>query len=1091
MITDRLLSNLVSRMVPQFVIDEYPQFVTFLKQVFRYMEQEKQAYDIIANLLSYVDVDETLDEFEVLFKEQFARSFPAALTERDSVTGQRKLDLVVKNIRSFYKNKGTEDSYAFLFSTLYSSNTAIAYPKVNILSLSDGWWYVPNYLVLEDELGNIPPQKSGGGYYHLPLLVGKYLTGVRTGATANVISAKEIPFPVDGWVSGDYLENKFVIEVDEEEGSFLPGEMVSYSTNYIQNGNFAIGTINWVLRKEIGSVLATVTSDDFYTSGGSMFIKQDASTLHDNYMYQELEIDADSEFVFRFTITGWDGTLGSGDFNVKIGYAPNTSDIYDSVASGDIPTGSFNSEVDVTASVQTIKVNTPFYITVYANRGLGEYISFDGLGLYTDTRLNVPVMVINKSRGIDTATVNNGGTGYLLNDILTIDNGTDEPARLKVTELYQEVATANVNLLGASATIYDTFDYITIPDVVRWSDNALVNKTLSISGSTSDDGTYTILENIGTKVTVNHTFAASEDVTVAVYANSTGSGYAVNDVINVRGGTPVGGDIAQLRVATLSTIIDGMTSIQTAGLNYVVGDILTISGGTGDAAQLKVSSVGSSAKDPVTINSGGYGYTASDVLTVSGGSGTQPQITVSTVVSTLDANQKPIIHNPGTGYAVDDVVYYGSFRLNVESVNGAGGITSVSILDVGSFPLASKPANPVTMSTESGVGAGATIEVFWLDGVISTATVSTAGLLTSKNTSPMTVTGGTGGGATVTLSWDDGKVLDVDIYAPGNYSISPSNPVSVTGGTGTGATFNPSYDSGAIATVTIENAGTYETPPTNPVFVYGGGGGFFVTWQDGDSIKNVSVEHPGLFYTEVASPASVTGGAGTSATFDLTYTDNGIILDEGTWIDERGWISEPSMKIRDNYYYQEYSYVITSAVSVDTYRSVVKDNIHPAGLVMFSVVQEDEDDWLITNNSTMHTIDTGFIINLTMNSESTGSMNYPGWQYSDIYINPSDSWGDITESVSIFGWLDNVADSFSIVLTDALDELFVNFPATKDDTLTVSIDDVDVVELTSFSDRPDTTSINITDAVSAMSGTATTSETVTTSLTESSAVVIT
>ena len=73
------LSILTGRMVPDYVLAEYPQLVLFLKYYFEYMEQQLGQYDIIANLLNYRDIDNTLDIFEESFKERFLTQFPEAL----------------------------------------------------------------------------------------------------------------------------------------------------------------------------------------------------------------------------------------------------------------------------------------------------------------------------------------------------------------------------------------------------------------------------------------------------------------------------------------------------------------------------------------------------------------------------------------------------------------------------------------------------------------------------------------------------------------------------------------------------------------------------------------------------------------------------------------------------------------------------------------------------------------------------------------------------------------------------------------------------------------------------------------------------
>jgi hypothetical protein len=63
------------------------------------------------NLLSYVDVDSTIDDFIQYFINDFLPYIPT-----DALTDKRKL---LKISKEFYQSKGTEKSYKFLFRVLH------------------------------------------------------------------------------------------------------------------------------------------------------------------------------------------------------------------------------------------------------------------------------------------------------------------------------------------------------------------------------------------------------------------------------------------------------------------------------------------------------------------------------------------------------------------------------------------------------------------------------------------------------------------------------------------------------------------------------------------------------------------------------------------------------------------------------------------------------------------------------------------------------------------------------------------------------------------------------------------------------------
>jgi len=65
---------------------------------------------------------------------------------------------------------------------------------------------------------------------------------------------------------------------------------------------------------------------------------------------------------------------------------------------------------------------------------------------------------------------------------------------------------------------------------------------------------------------------------------------------------------------------------------------------------------------------------------------------------------------------------------------------------------------------------------------------------------------------------------------------------------------------------------------------------------------------------------------------------SGVITQPGRYIDTKGFLSW-NMRLQDNDFYQEYSYVIKVTEIVDKYRDVVKRILHPAGSKMFGSYQ--------------------------------------------------------------------------------------------------------------------------------------------------------
>ena len=67
-----------------------------------------------------------------------------------------------------------------------------------------------------------------------------------------------------------------------------------------------------------------------------------------------------------------------------------------------------------------------------------------------------------------------------------------------------------------------------------------------------------------------------------------------------------------------------------------------------------------------------------------------------------------------------------------------------------------------------------------------------------------------------------------------------------------------------------------------------------------------------------------------------TYYDN-----LGYYQSDFGKIGDQHQKISDSYFYQDYSYIIKSRTSIDTWRSLIKETTHPAGFQLFGEVLID------------------------------------------------------------------------------------------------------------------------------------------------------
>lgn len=229
-----------------------------------------------------------------------------------------------------------------------------------------------------------------------------------------------------------------------------------------------------------------------------------------------------------------------------------------------------------------------------------------------------------------------------------------------------------------------------------------------------------------------------------------------------------------------------------------------------------------------------------------------------------------------------------------------------------------------------------------------------------------------------------GMLIDTKITTAGNnYSIGDVIPISGGGAAGSGTAIKvQELTGGYISSITIDNGGSSYQVGDKLIFdndshlnINGRTASVIVKSVDGSgSITSVNIENKGRGYTSLPT---ISGGSGTGAQFTivgfgiggvaklklvnngfgfestptLDFTTKGDGTAQGTatigyyepnfnigFSGESGFLSS-SKYIQDSKYYQLFSYVISSAETIDKWRNYVKRAVHPAGLALFGKYQ--------------------------------------------------------------------------------------------------------------------------------------------------------
>ena len=216
---DERISVKVEGQLPDFVKQDHTTFVAFLEAYYEYMEQEGKPYEIVGNLNNYVNLDKTTDDFLQYFKKQFGEDVPEA------IFANANKPFVLKHLRDFYRSKGSQKSFEFLFRLLYKEEIDFYLPSVDMLRASDGKYTKDKIIRTIDTSGTDAAFD----------LSGKTITGGTSGATALVesILKEHIGSSV---VSTIFLSNVV--------GTFLTSETITDGTNtFILDGMVSDYTI--------------------------------------------------------------------------------------------------------------------------------------------------------------------------------------------------------------------------------------------------------------------------------------------------------------------------------------------------------------------------------------------------------------------------------------------------------------------------------------------------------------------------------------------------------------------------------------------------------------------------------------------------------------------------------------------------------------------------------------------------------------------------------------------------------------------------------------------------------------------------------
>ena len=222
---DERISVRVEGQLPDFVKQDHATFVAFLEAYYEYLEQTGKPYEIVGNLRNYFNIDKTVDDFLQYFKTQFGKDIPEA------VFANSNKPHVIKRLRDFYRSKGSEKSFQFLFRLLYQEEIEFYYPSVDMLRVSDGRYTKDKILRCIDTSGSSA----------IFDFIGKTITGGTSGTQGIVelvlkeqVGVFEVSTIYLSKVVGTFIDNE---TITDGTNTFTLDRMVTgYTITYPGNG---------------------------------------------------------------------------------------------------------------------------------------------------------------------------------------------------------------------------------------------------------------------------------------------------------------------------------------------------------------------------------------------------------------------------------------------------------------------------------------------------------------------------------------------------------------------------------------------------------------------------------------------------------------------------------------------------------------------------------------------------------------------------------------------------------------------------------------------------------------------------------------
>jgi len=827
----------------------------------------RQPINASRNVKSFQDIDKAPAGFVELFRKEFLTGF----TKNADVSTSNLL----KNIKDFYRSKGNENSFRYIFRLLFGiEDVEFYYPGKDMLRLSDGRWTLDKSVkILTDSAS----------------YVDSFLGRTLVGETSNVSALVE---RVERYhVGAQDITELFLSGFDANNSSYQATAGTGYTTFYLgetvtansadDDGNYATAITSGVLQGVdivYGGSGYTTGDELIISGGGGAEAKAKVGSVATSALTGIDVIDSGDGYSVGDTVvfvnegTGGTGGAARVDSIVKtitIFQQTETvsqfqSDTLDASAFT-APWGSYNRNTH-SSSNSTTTFTVPFDglsgVTPKQGDFIAEFGSGESITLYTPGTSKFGTVISTNSTSI---TYGLGSIDYTTtyNADPTLNNFADD-------------------------------DAITIFDLSLDEDGAAI----------SSNGHNSTFRVTGASFNINGTPAANTDTTYhgAATMTATDIGGVRSVVISSSGQGYL--SIPPISVANTQTSSYGVT-VEKLGANSIFVNLANTIANTFTANTLIKNS---------TNNAFGFVLDYIDFDTAD-----SPATLVDSGNTTLRIQM-----TSANTFSPNDILT--SYSRADSSPTGTGDFGTANISTSGTTATFTQPAH--------GFGAGERIVITGSESATDNTVYNnnhTIGSITDANT--FVVTFPSSPTDTSETSLTVRKIVTANVaYERILSEDSTTTQLSFENGVGTA---NDDYSSSTSNGFVIVESGIDEANATFANTGFPGNNAVItVAALSVGAIESVLVYNFGAGYAEAPTISAAAVGDGSA-----TLTGNvGVYAEYAGYFDGNYGLLSGTNKMQDNLYYQDFSYVVKTNTDVETYRDKILELVHPAGMALFGEI---------------------------------------------------------------------------------------------------------------------------------------------------------